>query len=91
MKIEQTYWNPVLETLPQEKLRELRLMKFKRIFKWAYEHSRFHRGLYEKAGITPNDIKSFEDIRKVPKVEKAMMRDIQRKDPFPYGDETVCP
>jgi len=83
---EPIFWNPVLETLPQEKIQNLQLKKFKRIFIWAYDHSRFHRSLYEKAGITPDDIRSFEDIRYVPKVEKAMMREIQQRDPFPYGD-----
>jgi len=87
----QKYWNPFLETLPQEKLRELQLKKFKRIFQWAYERSRFHRLLYDKQGINPQDIRSFEDIRKVPKVEKAMMRDVQGKDPFPYGDILCVP
>ena len=32
-----TYWNPILETLPLEKLRELQVGKFRRIVKWAYE------------------------------------------------------
>jgi phenylacetate-CoA ligase len=91
MDAKQTYWNPVLETLPLEKIRQLQLKKFKQIFRWAYTHSKFHRQLYEQAGIKPDDIRSFEDIRQVPKVEKAMMRDIQRKDPFPYGDALCVP
>ncbi len=80
------YWNPVLETLPREKIRKLQLKKFRKIFQWAYDHSKFHRKLYDDAGIKPDDIRSFEDIRRVPTVEKSMMRDIQGKDPFPYGD-----
>lgn len=91
MITEQKYWNPVLETLPQEKLRNLQLKKFKRIFRWAYDKSKFHRHLYEKAGIRPEDIRTVDDIRRVPKVEKSMMRDIQRKDPFPYGDALCVP
>ena len=74
-----------------EQLRRLQLRKFKRIFAWAYERSRFHRRLYDRAGIGPADIRGFEDIRRVPKVEKAMMRDIQRKEPFPYGDALCVP
>jgi len=88
---EQKYWNPVLETLAHEKIRKLQLEKFKRIFSWAYERSKFHRGLYEKAGIKPADIRSFDDIRRIPTVEKSMMRGIQRKDPFPYGDALCVP
>jgi phenylacetate-CoA ligase len=91
MDTKQTYWNPVLETLPLTKIRQLQLKKFKQIFRWTYDHSKFHRQLYEQAGIKPDDIRSFEDIRQVPKVEKAMMRDIQRKDPFPYGDALCVP
>jgi phenylacetate-CoA ligase len=88
---QQRYWNPVLETLPQEKLRALQLKKFKNIFQWTYDHSKFHRSLYDKAAIKPKDIRSFEDLRRVPTVEKSMMRDIQRKDPFPYGDALCVP
>lgn len=85
------YWNPFLETLPREKLEALQLKKFKRIFRWTYDRSGFHRSLYDRAGIVPDDIETFEDIQKVPRVEKSMMRDIQRKDPFPYGDALCVP
>jgi phenylacetate-CoA ligase len=85
------YWNPVLETLPREKLVELQLKKFQSIFKWAYEHSKFYHRLYTEAGIEPGDIKTFEDIRKIPKVEKSMMRAIQGKEPYPYGDMLAMP
>jgi phenylacetate-CoA ligase len=91
MNIDQKYWNPVMETLSRERLRTLQLKKFKRLFQWGYEHSRFHRSLYDQAGIQPNDIRSWEDVHRVPKVEKSMMRDIQRKDPFPYGDALCVP
>lgn len=80
-----------METLDHEKIRRLQLKKFKKIFNWANERSGFHRGLYGKAGIKPEDIRSFEDIRRVPTVEKSMMRAIQRKEPFPYGDALCVP
>jgi len=85
------YWNPFLETLPQEKLRQLQLKKFKRIMDWAYENSPFYRRLYKDAGLEPEDIKGFEDIKKVPKIEKDMMRDVQQREPFPYGDMLSVP
>ncbi len=91
MKPGRPFWNPFLEQLPRKALRKLQLEKFKRIFTWAYERSRFHRRLYDAAGITPRDIRTFTDIQHVPKVEKAMMRDIQRKAPFPYGDALCVP
>jgi len=85
------YWNPAAETLPEEKLRALQVKKFRRIMEWAYERSKFHRKLYQEAGLEPGDIKTFQDVARVPKVEKAMMRDVQRKDPFPYGDALCVP
>jgi phenylacetate-CoA ligase len=81
------YWNPILETLPLEKLQQLQLKKFKEIVTWAYGHSKFYHKLYSDAGIEPGDIK------KVPKIEKSMMRGIQGvgKEPFPYGDILCVP
>ena len=91
MSNQSIYWNPVLETLPYEKIRKLQLKKFQRIFSWAYEHSKFHRTLYDNDGIKPKDIQSFSDIKQIPTVEKSMMRDIQGKEPFPYGDALCVP
>ncbi len=88
---EQPFWNPVLETMTREKLKHLQFKKFKRILNWAYTHSKFHKALYKKAGLPPEDISSFDDIKKIPKVEKSMMRGIQNKDPFPYGDALCVP
>lgn len=91
MNKEVRYWNPYLETLPRESLEKLQLKKFKRIAKWAYDNSKFHKALYDDAGLRPEDIRSMEDVNRVPKVEKSMMRSIQRKDPFPYGDALCVP
>jgi phenylacetate-CoA ligase len=87
----QKYWNPVLETLPHPKIRDLQFRKFKRIFQWAYDQSKFHRQLYDQARIKPADICSLADVRRIPTVEKSMMRPVQRKDPFPYGDPLAVP
>ncbi|RPJ17796.1 MAG: phenylacetate--CoA ligase family protein, partial [Deltaproteobacteria bacterium] len=91
MNYSQPYWNPILETLPPETLRALQLKKFQRIFRWAYTHSKFHRALYQAAGVAPEDIRTLDDIRRVPTVEKSMMRQIQGKDPYPYGDALCVP
>lgn len=85
------YWNPYLETLPPERLQQLQLKKFRRIVRWAYDNSKFHRSLYEAAGVVPEEIMTLADVRRVPKIEKSMMKPIQRKDPFPYGDALCVP
>ncbi|MEJ5376305.1 MAG: phenylacetate--CoA ligase family protein [bacterium] len=84
-------WNPLLETMPEERIRELQLRKFRRILSWAYNRSKFHRELYDNAGLKPEDIRTLEDAAKVPKVEKSMMRSIQSKEPYPYGDMLCVP
>jgi phenylacetate-CoA ligase len=85
------YWNPILETLPGERLRQFQLAKFQRILRWAYDNSPFYHRLYRDAGLEPGDIKTFQDIRKVPKTNKAMLREIQGREPFPYGDILAVP
>ncbi|MEK7243431.1 MAG: phenylacetate--CoA ligase family protein, partial [Thermodesulfobacteriota bacterium] len=85
------YWNPIMETMPREKLRELQVKKFRRIFTWAYENSPFYRKLYQDAGMEPGDIKTYEDIKKVPRTDKGMLRDVQNRPPFPYGDMLAVP
>ena len=80
------YWNPVLETLPREKLEALQLKKFKQALTWAYRHSPFYTKHYQDVGLEPGDIKTWEDVWNVPKVEKDMLREVQERDPFPYGD-----
>jgi phenylacetate-CoA ligase len=85
------YWNPLMETMPREKLRELQVKKFKRIFEWAYKNSPFYKKLYKDAGMEPGDIKTYEDIKKVPKTDKGMLRDVQNRPPFPYGDMLAVP
>jgi phenylacetate-CoA ligase len=91
MKPVEQYWNPVLETLPLEKLKQLQLKKFKKILKWAYENSPFYQRLYKEAGLEPGDIKTFDDISKVPKTEKSMLREAQGREPYPYGSILSVP
>jgi phenylacetate-CoA ligase len=91
MNLDAKYWNPFIETMPMEKLRELQLKKFKRALQWAYDNSPFYRRIYKEAGLEPGDIKTREDIRRVPKVEKDMLREVQRREPFPYGDILSVP
>ena len=91
MRSTEKYWNPILETLPREKLQQLQLRKFQNILKWAYENSPFYHSLYQSAGLEPGDIKTLDDIRKVPKTEKSMLRAAQGIEPFPYGSILSVP
>ncbi|MFZ5650929.1 MAG: phenylacetate--CoA ligase family protein [Bacillota bacterium] len=85
------YWNPVLEIMPLEKLKDLQLKKFKRILRWGYENSRLYRRLYNEAGLTPEDVNTWDDVRKVPMLEKEHYRNAQAREPWPYGDSLCVP
>ena len=71
MESESIYWNPLIETLPPEKLRDLQFMKFKRTLDWVYQNSPFYKKIYKKAGLEPGDIKNTNEIRHIPKIEKS--------------------
>lgn len=78
------YWNAYTETLPMEKLENIEFSYFKTLFSYAKSHS----GLYKDKlkGIEAGDIRSFEDIKKVPFTYKEELRKWQENvDPFPYG------
>lgn len=87
----QPYWNPYLETMPLERLRELQLAKFKRIFAWAYSKSPYYRKLYHDAGLEPGDIRTWDDVRRVPQTDKAKLKEAQEMGPFPYGSRLCVP
>ena len=88
---ESPYWNPYLETLPLEELKKLQLAKFRKALAWAYSRSPFFRSLYTGAGLEPGDIKTWEDVRQVPKMDKALIKSAQEEGPFPYGSLLCLP
>ena len=48
--------------------------KFKAVFEYAREKFPCYRELYEKAGVKDLDIKTLEDIKKIPVVDKSWVR-----------------
>ena len=93
--LESEYWNPFIETLPREKLQEIQLKNFRKILGYAKEHCAFYGGKHRD--IVPEDIRTFEDIRALPLIDKEDLRKAQDdKEPFPFGEilgvppEDVC-
>jgi phenylacetate-CoA ligase len=72
------YWNPWLETLEPAALRRIERKNFRKYVRYAKEHS----GLYRKklAGIDPEDIRTREDVRKLPLTDKEDLRVAQHGD-----------
>jgi phenylacetate-CoA ligase len=68
------YFQPELETLPVEKLRELQLERFVSVLQRAFRKSPYYRSLYKKAGIKPKDITSLDDVRELPVIDREMLQ-----------------
>ena len=85
MREEKRYWNPIIETLPRERLQEIELKRFRELLRWAKDQSPFYKKKLH--GIEPEDIRTMEDVAKVPVTEKDELRAAQEgKEPYLYGD-----
>ena len=60
--------------LPAEEVEKRQIAKFRKVFELAREKSPFYRELYRKAGILDLEIRTMDDIRKVPTIDKALLR-----------------
>lgn len=74
------YYHPEIETAPLEKIREIQNEKIVKQVRHVYENVAYYRELMDKKGVTPDDIKGVDDIKKLPFLTKADLRDA-----YPYG------
>jgi phenylacetate-CoA ligase len=80
------YWNEKIETIPVPELRKNQLKKLKEQIKHCYQNSTFYRQKFKNAGLKPEEIKTVEDIQKIPFTVKNDLRDN-----YPFGMVTVNP
>ncbi len=57
-----------------DKLREYQWQEVEEIINYAYEHVPYYRKKFDNAHIKPSDIKSFDDLSKIPYLEKEEVR-----------------
>jgi len=67
-------WNEEFETLPREALQALQLKRLKLLVERVYEAVPYYRNKMEEAGVRPGDIKSLEDLIKLPFTTKEDLR-----------------
>jgi phenylacetate-CoA ligase len=84
--IDSKYWNEKIETMPVEELRKHQLRKLKEQVKHCYDNSTFYKKKLDKAGLKPENIKTLEDIQKIPFTVKTDLRDN-----YPFGMLAVKP
>ena len=68
-------FNKKMETLSSEKIKELQLKRLKKTVKNFYEKVPFYQKKFKELKITPEDIKTLDDIRKLPLTTKNDLRD----------------
>jgi phenylacetate-CoA ligase len=75
-------FNPVSapDFLPREQLRGLQLQRLQAIVQRAYDHVPLFHQRMEAAGLTPQDLRSLDDVTRLPFTEKTDLRDN-----YPFG------
>ena len=68
------------ECAPREEIRALQLEKLKAQVAWTYERVAWYRERMDALGVAPGDIRTLEDVQKLPFTDKSVLRDT-----FPYG------
>ena len=68
-------WNDEFECMPVEKLKAFQLEKLKETVAWIGEKVPFYRNRFKEMGIGPGDLKSLEDVAKLPFTVKDDLRD----------------
>ncbi|MDE4079071.1 phenylacetate--CoA ligase [Methanosphaera sp. Vir-13MRS] len=67
-------FNKERECMSREEFRELQLRRLKKVVRYAYDNVPFYRNLYDKNNVSPDDIKTLEDIQLLPFITKDDLR-----------------
>lgn len=73
-------FNPDLETLALPKLRKLQSERLVKLAHYVYERVPFYRQRFDEMGLRPADIRSIEDLHRMPFTYKKDLRDH-----YPFG------
>lgn len=74
------YWNQHYECMPQEQLKKLQLERLQKTLERVYHNVPFYRQKLQEAGFEPGDLRSLDDLQKLPFTTKQDLRDN-----YPFG------
>lgn len=77
-------YNPKMECMGREEMRALQGERLQKIVKTCYEKVPFYKKRMDARGVKPEDIKSIDDITKLPFTTKTDLRD-----EYPFGLQAV--
>ena len=69
------YYQEEIETASREQIREWQSERLVKQVKHVWDNVPFYRKRMEEAGLTPDDIKSVDDLHKLPFITKDDLRD----------------
>jgi phenylacetate-CoA ligase len=72
------------ETLSRNEMERLQINRLKTTIQNAYEKVPFYKNMFDSAGLKPEDVKTLEDLKKIPFTVKEDLRDH-----YPFGLFTV--
>ena len=74
------FFEPEIETAPRESIRRMQLEKLQKQVAWACASVPWYRERFRELGVTPDDIRTLDDVKKLPFTDKQVLRDT-----YPYG------
>ncbi len=74
------YYQPEIETAPREEMIRLQTERLIRQVKHVWDDVPYYRRKMEEKGVIPDDIKTLDDLKKLPFLSKADLREA-----YPYG------
>lgn len=75
-----SFYNKYIETASYDEMFHLQSYRLSKTVRHAYENVALYKQRLDKAGLTPDDIKSIEDLHKLPFTQKQDLRDT-----YPFG------
>ena len=83
MKNRDMYLHPEMETLSRPEIEKLQLERLQKTIRQCM-HSPFYKRRFEESGLRPEDIRSLDDLQKIPFTTKQDLRDN-----YPFGLSAV--
>lgn len=74
------YYQAEIETASHEQIRAWQNERLSNTIKRVYDNVEYYRNMMDEAGVSPQDIKSIDDLKKLPFITKDDLREA-----YPYG------
>ena len=74
------YFEPEIECASRETLHQIQSQRLVKMVKHCYEHVPFYKKKFDEIGLRPEDIRSIDDLQKLPFTTKQDLRDT-----YPFG------